>query len=498
VFFFSCSQKENVCQDDLQISQPIETGDGWETANLESVGIDVIKLQEMVDRICDSTYQNIHSVLIIKNGKLVFEQYFKGYTFQYEAEECKGSLKNFDVNSVHNLASVTKSITSILFGIAYDQGYIKDLDNNVFRYFPKYVSLNDSLKNQITLYHLLTMTSGQQWNEQSISIKDRNNDLIHMFRVTDPVEFILSKPVIHKPGIKFYYNGGGTNLLGEVIHFTTGLMLNDFAKKYLFYPLGIDRYKWKFIKPNVVYASGDLKLRPRDMAKIGYLMLNKGMWKKQQILSEGWIEKSTEPYVQFNTNEGYASQWWTKNFVIGDVSVSSFSARGWGGQRIVAFPDLNAVVVFTAGNYDTVDPINEMIYRYVIPSVKENFKYDFDIINNEAPISETFNIVKPSKNLTADIAKLSGHWYGMGDYLIPDQFVVEEIDSTRASILYSWGDHPDGLFKRGWVRRIADVDSSGQIKFPLYDAALTFKLDKNENVLVGYYKNKQINRTPSH
>ena len=484
----SCISEKNKSRKISAVIPPQKMADGWHTASLNSVGIDAEKLQKMVDRICDNTYQRIHSVLIIKNEKLVFEQYFKGYTFKYEAKECKGKLKKFNANDIHNLASVTKSITSVLFGIAHDKGFINDVDDNLFKYFPKYASLNDSLKNQITLHHLLTMTSGFRWNEQDVSIKDMENDLIRMIRVADPVEFILSKPVINKPGSEYYYNSGNTNLIGEVIQEVSGLMLNDFAKRYLFDPLGINRYKWILLNPDMVFASGDLKLRPRDVAKIGYLMLNKGIWKEKPILSTRWIEKSTDPYVHFNNNEGYGCQWLIKEYVLGNVSVHSFAAIGWGGQRVLVFPDLNAVVVFTAGNYTTVDPINEIIYRYILPSLNDKFKYDYELIKSEAPILETIKIIEPSQSVSSIIAKLSGHWYGMGDYLIAGQLVVEKIDSTKASVLYAWGDHPDGYFKRGWVRRSANVDSSGEIEFSLYDATLTFKLDKNEDILIGYYK----------
>ncbi len=487
----SCSQKENVCQGDPIISQPVQADDGWQTLSLDSVGINSEKLQMLVKRICDTTYQNIHGILIVKDGKLVFEQYFKGYTFNYEAEECKGTLVKFNRDIIHNLASVTKSVTSILFGIAYNKGFINDVNDNLFKYFPEYASLNDSLKNQITLNDAITMTSGFQWNEQSVSIKDKENDLIRLFYVEDPVKYILSKPVIHKPGSTFYYNGGNTNLLGEVIRNTSGLKLNDFAKKYLFDPLGIKRYKWIFFNPNMVYASGDLKLRPRDMAKIGYLMLNKGIWKDKRILSAGWVEQSTAAYVHFNDREGYGCQWWTKKYVLGNISINLFTALGWGGQRIMAIPDLNAVVVFTAGNYDSEDPSDEIMYRYILPSLNENFTYNYEIIKSEAPISESINIVKPSQDIRSDIAKLSGHWYGLGDYWIAGQLVVEQIDSAKASVLYAWGDHPDGYFKRGWVRKSAKVDSSGQIAFSLYDAYLTFKLDKDKNVIIGYYTKGQ-------
>ena len=144
----------------------------------------------------------------------------------------------FNRDIIHNLAFVTKSATSVLFGNAMDKDYIHDVNEKLINYFPEYASLNDSLKNRITPHDALTMTSGFEWNEQNVSIKDTANDLIRLFYVDDPVKYILSEPVIYKPGSIFYYNGGNTNLLGEIIRKTSGIRLNDFAKKDLFDPLG--------------------------------------------------------------------------------------------------------------------------------------------------------------------------------------------------------------------------------------------------------------------
>ncbi len=487
-----CCQEKIANQKDSIIRTPIQTNDGWQTASLANVNIDSAKLQIMMDRICDNTYKNIHSILIIKNDKLVFEQYFPGYKFKYEAKEFKGEFTDYNQYTIHNLASVTKSITSVLFGIALDQGLIDKVDEKLFKFFPKYADLNDSLKDQISLEHLLTMTSGLKWNEQDVFYSEAENDIIQLFIVPDPVKYILSKPVIYKPGTSYYYNGGGTNLLGKIIQETSELKLDTFAQKYLFDQLGIKQYEWIHINSDVVYASGDLKLRPRDMAKIGFIMLNKGVWESKQIISSGWIEKSTAPYVHFNANEGYGYQWWTKKYELGNASFHSFSADGWGGQNIIVFPGLDLIVVLTEGNYTERTPNEELIYRYILPSIDNTFKYDFEKIKNEAPISESFEIIKPSNTVTSSIAGLSGHWYGMGDFIIADQLIVEKIDSAEATVLYSWGNHPRGYFKNGWIRTTADVDDAGRIKFTLDAATLTFELDPHEDLLIGYYEKGNI------
>ena len=349
---------------------PEQTNDGWQTASLAEVGIDERKIGEAIKHIHDDTYKNVHGILIVKDGKLVFEEYFSGYTWDYNGDQFRGELTDYGADTIHNLASVTKSFTSALVGIAIDQGFIQGVDEKLFAFFPEYASLNDESKYGITLYHLLTMTSGLKWNEMDLPLSNTRNDLIQLFIVSDPKEYILAKPVAHEPGAKWYYNGGGTNLLGEVIREATGLRIDDFAEKYLFTPLGITNYEWDHINPDMIHASGNLKLRPRDMAKFGYLFLNGGVWKGERIISEKWVEESTKKHALPSWADGYGYQWWLRTYRASSASVDSFYADGWGGQRIMVFPSLDMVVVFTGGNYVGEVPIDEIITRYILPAVR--------------------------------------------------------------------------------------------------------------------------------
>jgi CubicO group peptidase (beta-lactamase class C family) len=349
---------------------PEETNDGWKTASLDAVGINERKIGEAVDRVRDDTYQNIHSILIVKDGELVFEEYFGGYLWDYNGDQFRGELADFGIDTIHNLASVTKSFTSALVGIAIDHGFIQGVDEKAFAFLPEYANLNDERKDKITLAHLLTMTSGLEWNEMQLPYSNASNDLVQLFIVSDPIEYILVKPVVDEPGTKWYYNGGGTNLLGEVIREATGLRMDDFAEKYLFAPLGITDYEWDHINPDMIHASGNLKLRPRDMAKLGYLFLNGGMWKGERIVSEEWIEESTKGHVSLSPTGEYGYQWWLKTYHSGSKSVDSFYAAGWGGQRIMVFPSLDMVVVFAGGNYVGEEPVDEIITRYLLPAVR--------------------------------------------------------------------------------------------------------------------------------
>ena len=351
---------------------PERTNDGWQTASIEDVGLNRTIITNLFKELQKGTFENLHSLVIIKDGKLIFEEYISGYTWNYDPNnQYRGELVEFDRNTIHNLASVTKSFTSSLVGIAIEQNYIQSVNDKLFAYFTQYSSLKNSQKDKITLKHLLTMTSGMKWNEDDYSTMD--NDLIQLFYVADPIKYILEKPIIHEPGTHFYYNGGNTNLLGEIIKTTTESLV-DFADKNLFQPLGITNYEWDYINPEVIHASGNLKLRPRDMAKFGQLFLNEGTWKGQRIISKEWVEESIRRHTTFSNSswsDGYGYQWWMLTYSVNNKSYPSYFAAGWGGQRISIFPEQQIVVVFTGGNYVGQEPTDEILNNFILPAVEK-------------------------------------------------------------------------------------------------------------------------------
>lgn len=348
--------------------EPEDTGDGWSTASLKSVSMDEEPLSDLVIRINDGTFQNIHGIVIIKDGYLVFEKYFSGYTWAYN-DEFQGEWVTWNRDMIHNLASVTKSFTSTLIGIAMDRGLMQSVNEHLLAYFPDYEIQLGGDKGRIKLEHLLTMRAGLEWNEGELPYSDPNNDLIRLFSVSDPVLYILSKPLIHEPGTVFYYSGGCTNLLGEAIRSASGMRMDDFALEYLFGPLGITNYQWDFINSDFIHASGNLKLRPRDMARLGALFLFEGRWRGNQIVSEEWVDVATTQRVSFIWGGGYAYQWWKKTFRVASVNYEATYAAGWGGQKIYVIPDADMVVVFTGGNYLTTDPTDEMLASYILKAL---------------------------------------------------------------------------------------------------------------------------------
>lgn len=353
---------------------PDKTADGWATASPAEVGLDGEMLLQAVDRINNGEYANVHSLLIAKDGKLVFEEYFDGHIWEYAAERYEGPMATFDRDTQHTIMSVTKAFTSALIGIAIEEGFIEDEHELLFDFFPGYAQLADERKGTITLEHLLTMSSGLEWNEAGTSYSDIENDLIQLFVVEDPVAYILAKPLLHEPGTHWNYSGGDVNLLGEIIRQSTGQRMDEYAEERLFEPLGISSYEWDFINPDFVHASGSLMLRPRDMAKFAYLILNDGTWQGEQIIPSEWMNKTKTGYIDTpwpEHGEQYGYQWWLKRYPYRDGQVTALHRTGWGGQDVAIFDELDMVVIFTGGNYVDASPNNEIIERHILPAVKD-------------------------------------------------------------------------------------------------------------------------------
>jgi CubicO group peptidase (beta-lactamase class C family) len=360
--------------------------DGWETAQPTDVGIDASILAELVDHISNDEYQNIHSILIVKDGKLVFEEYFAGYEWDWDADQFQGEFIQFNAETVHPIMSVSKVFTSALTGIAIDNGFIADLDENVFSFFPDYSHISDHDKEKITLGNLLTMNSGLQWNgiEIPVSTRDPSNDVMQMNISSDPIEYVLSRPLAAEPGRNWYYSNGDVALVGEVIKVASGMRLDHFAEEYLFTPLGISDYHWRrYGDSDVIAAGGGLELRPRDMAKLGYLYLNDGIWNGERIISEGWVEESISNYtpVPFDWladlfGDGFGYYWWLRSYQTESTVYDSYTSSGWGGQRIAVFPSLDMVVIMTGGNYLSEDPGTEILEEFILPALELSISGD--------------------------------------------------------------------------------------------------------------------------
>lgn len=354
---FSRNQIIKPCN--YQYTVPVKTDEDWEISSLKDEGIDPGKINELMLNILDGNIQDIHSVLIVKNGKLVLEDYFYGYAR----------------HKTHSMMSVSKSITSILIGIGKDQKKIPNIDKKIYEFFPSYKDISwDDLKNTIRLKHVLNMTAGLDWNDWDYPDTDPRSSTQAMIRSDDWIKFILGRKAIDTPGKNFVYSNGLTMLLGEILRNTTGVYADKFAEEYLFDPLGITDFSWQKLPDGTIITAWGLKLRPRDMAKIGYMMLKDGKWKDKQIVSSTWVKESTKAHVEEDIllGSGYGYQWWRGRTFINNKSIETFYAAGKGGQYIFVCPALDLVTVFTSKYIDNPNgefPPQIIMVNYIIPAM---------------------------------------------------------------------------------------------------------------------------------
>ncbi|MHA1989340.1 MAG: serine hydrolase [Candidatus Hodarchaeales archaeon] len=314
--------------------------DNWQMSTLEDQGINSTKLYDSLGYL-DST--RIHSLLIAKNNKLVYEKYYQGYSQDYNRY-----LK-------HTHFSATKSFTSSLIGIAIDKGFIQSISQKISDFFPDKMEIfTDSKKENITIHHLLTMTMGLDWYDIY--------DIWNMAVAIDSVDYILSKKMVNDPGTHFDYNTGASQLLSAIIQRSTGMSTIQFAIQYLFQPLGIEESDviWMSHSDGVNFGGIGLFITPRNMAIFGQLYLNKGMWNDNQIISESWILTSQIDHIEgiprigLVNPIGYGYQYW--------MNFEGYTALGYGGQTIQVYPKDNLVIVTTA---DEIEETTRFIYQHV-------------------------------------------------------------------------------------------------------------------------------------
>ena len=324
---------------------------GWRTASPESQGMDSDLLVKMLNLIWEKNI-DIHSVLVIRNGYMVLD----AYSYPYDSE------------IPHHIDACTQSISSALVGIGIDNGYIKDINQPVLNFFPMRVAKNlDANKKSMTLENLLTMTTGLECRDPFLYLQSGMMDMIIPadWRMSkDWVQFIIDLPMVEEPGTRFQYCNGAPFLLSAILQEQTGMNAHSFAEKHLFEPLGISEVGWPSNPQGITLGYGQLFMRPHDMAKIGYLYLNNGLWDGNQIISSRWINVSTSKFIDTTLLPGYGYHWWI-------ASPDAYVAAGNKGQFIMVVPDKNIVAVFTGrlSPKDFLIPL-DLLAQYIIPAIK--------------------------------------------------------------------------------------------------------------------------------
>ncbi len=316
---------------------------GWRTSTPEEQGMDSEKLADMFEHIQEEAY-DIHSVTVIRHGSIVAD----------------GTVDPFLPDSTHNVYSVSSSIVSALIGIAIELGAIESVQQPVLSFFPERTVANrDAHKEAMSLEHLLMMASGLDCRDSYVT---RWQDLNQLQQSDDWIQFMLDLPMVEEPGTRFNYCSGASFLLSAIIQKTTGMHTADFAEAHLFAPLGIVDVVWPADPQGITLGSSELRMRPHDMAKIGYLYLNEGRWDGEQIIAAGWVAASTRQRISTLSRDGFGYQWWTDDD-------GTYMAEGEKGQAIYVVPDQDLVVAFTANLdvFEFYDPETLLLY-FIIPA----------------------------------------------------------------------------------------------------------------------------------
>ncbi len=317
----------------------------FEESTLESVGMDIKEIEKLTESLDSDMYANVYSFLILKDGKLVYEKYNQ----------------DNNENALSYLCSVTKTVTSILIGIAIDKGFITSIDEPVYQYFPEYVpEIIDEKFKEITIKHLLTMTDGLDWYDFDRSLRElsRNDEVLYAFK----------QNIIKPNGESFRYSGLDSQILSEIITKTTGLSELEFARKYLFNPLNITNIEWGVNEKGYNFGAKGLKLEPRAMMKIGKLLLDKGKSQGSQLVSSQWIDSMTTVTTNGGIPHGekYGLHIWIDNV----EDYKGYFAGGFGGQFIYVVPEMELVVVITSAVDGHREFHRDLIPLCVIPAVK--------------------------------------------------------------------------------------------------------------------------------
>lgn len=339
----------------------------WPRASLAEAGF-APDLGERIDAgLKEGRYENLHSVLVVRRGKLVLERYYEG------EDEVWGRPRGrvaFDADAVHDLRSVTKSLVGLLYGIALEEGIVPPLDAPLLEQFPEYPDLAaDPQRRRMTVAHALTMMLGTEWDED-LPYTDPRNSEHAMELAEDRYRFALDRPMVAEPGRRWTYNGGATAVVARLIVKGSGRSLRDYAAEKLFAPLGIAAFEWVRGADGAYAAASGLRLRPADLAKIGQLALDGGRWNGQQVVPADWLKQSFRSRASLDEAD-YGYQWWLSPQNGGGPRwIAGF---GNGGQRLFLLPELDMLIVITAGNYNDWEKsrrLRVIISEIVVPGLR--------------------------------------------------------------------------------------------------------------------------------
>jgi CubicO group peptidase (beta-lactamase class C family) len=323
IFFLASCLKEGEIKTEINF-EPKNLNDGWELSNPGEAGFNPGLLADIYEMMFShDNFITSRSLLIVKDGKLVSESYFNNVD---------------DIKRKNGIQGITKSVTSLLAGMAVDNGHFK-LDDTLFNIIPGYFD-GDRDKREITIEHLLTMTTGLEWDNEKHTI-----NLFNSSRFPSSMRIVLAKSLTSMAGTQFFYSHGTPQLVTGLIGNTTGNGNTDSIVNAFFNHLGISDFVWEKHADGLHIGGMGLHLKPRDIARIGQFCLQKGIWNDTRVLSDEWITVSTKPKIGADltdTNMHYGYYWWI------DEENNAYFGMGEGGQYLYIIPDKELVIVHTA------------------------------------------------------------------------------------------------------------------------------------------------------
>jgi CubicO group peptidase (beta-lactamase class C family) len=354
---------------DATCADPAIIDDGWEKAAPEASGFDAAALCAILDDVAQGS-ANIHSVIVERHGRLVAELYRRGKARSFWSLFARET--DFGPTVPHDLRSISKTVVSLLFGIARQQHGI-DLNASPLTFYPDYAHRELAVADGVTLKHLLTMSSGLEWHESLASYGTLANDETRLFWDWAPTRYVLSRPLVARPGTQFTYNGGGTAVLADIVVRATQTPLRDFARTALFEPLGIHDWEWLGDLYGRPMAFAGLRMRPRDVAKLGRMALAQGQWQGRPIVPAEWLSESLRPHIATHNGLEYGYQWWVGTADWQGKKLQWSAGIGNGGQRLFVVPTLDLTVTMTAGSYNdaTIQQTVNGLFRRIVATVRE-------------------------------------------------------------------------------------------------------------------------------
>lgn len=339
---------------------PARLDDGWEIATPVEVDMDDTALCALLAGVAAGR-DNVHGVVVVRRGRLVAEVYRRGPDRPIDRLYGLWNPSPFDgefgPQTLHDVRSISKSVVDLLLGIARARGWIGSLETPALDFFPALADLRSPARDAITLATLLTMSSGLEWDEGGLP-----NDETSLYWKSDPDRFVLDRPLIATPGTVFHYNSGGTAVLADILARVSGEKLEDLARRELFEPLGIREWEWIADLHGRPLAFTGLRLRPRDLAKLGRLVLDRGQWDGKTVVPADWIDESLRPHIATGFHSPPASPyeleygyfWWAGRTDWHGEPVRWAAGFGNGGQRLFVVPRLDLAVAVAAGDYGDV------------------------------------------------------------------------------------------------------------------------------------------------